>query len=205
MLDASAVRRWCTDALDAMGSAREEIDALNVYPVPDGDTGTNLFLTLESAVEELAGRPPDGDLAADLRALAHGALLGARGNSGVILSQLLRGAVQALVASAGPDADQAQAVRRALEQASSFGYAAVARPVEGTMLTVIREAAQAARTAEGDAATVVRAAAAGARDALVHTPDLLQALRDAGVVDAGGRGITVLLDALAAEIGRAHV
>ena len=92
MLDSPTVRRGCQDVLDALGRAREEIDALNVYPVPDGDTGTNLFLTVESAVEELLARPDDADVGADLRALAHGALLGARGNSGVILSQLLRGA-----------------------------------------------------------------------------------------------------------------
>ena len=96
MFDGATVRRGSQVALEALGRAREEIDALNVYPVPDGDTGTNLFLTVESAVEELAARPDDGDVGGDLRTLAHGALLGARGNSGVILSQLLRGAVEAL-------------------------------------------------------------------------------------------------------------
>ena len=201
MLDAPALRRLCADALDALGAAREEIDALNVFPVPDGDTGTNLFLTMESAVEELSARPSDGDLAADLRALAHGALLGARGNSGVILSQLMRGAAHELVGAGRPDGDGARTVVRALEQASSFGYAAVARPVEGTMLTVIRGAAEAARAAHGDLPAVVTAAASGAHDALRRTPDLLAVLRDAGVVDAGGRGLTVLLDVAAAAVG----
>src|SRR4051794_38146130 len=130
MLDVGAVRRWCSDALGSLGRAREEIDALNVYPVPDGDTGTNLFLTLESAMDELDERPEDGDLARSLRALSHGALLGARGSSGVILSQLGRGAVEALLAEQpGPLA--ADAVRRALRAASDAGYAAVAQPVEG--------------------------------------------------------------------------
>ena len=99
MLDVPAVRSWCRDALDSLGRAREEIDALNVYPVPDGDTGTNLYLTMESAAIEVDGRPPDEDLAKTLRALAHGALLGARGNSGVILSQLVRAASEAVVAA----------------------------------------------------------------------------------------------------------
>ncbi len=195
MLDGPTVRRGSRDALEALGRAREEIDALNVYPVPDGDTGTNLFLTVESAVEELATRPDDGDVAADLRTLAHGALLGARGNSGVILSQLLRGAVDALVGTRA-GTDPAEALRTALEHAARSGYAAVAQPVEGTILTVARVAAESARATEGGTTEVVRAAAHGAHQALDRTPELLEVLRAAGVVDAGGRGLTVVLDAL---------
>ena len=195
MLDGPAVRRGCHDALEALGRAREEIDALNVYPVPDGDTGTNLFLTVEAAFEELAARPDDGDVVSDLRTMAHGALLGARGNSGVILSQLLRGAVEALVGPGAPT-DPAEALRGALDQAARSGYAAVAQPVEGTILTVARVAAESARASQGEAADVLRAAARGAHEALERTPDLLEVLRAAGVVDAGGRGLTVLFDAL---------
>jgi DAK2 domain fusion protein YloV len=193
VLEAAAIQRWCREALDALGRAREEIDALNVYPVPDGDTGTNLFLTMESAVEEMEARPDDGDLPRTLRALAHGALLGARGNSGVILSELARGAVEALVS--GPHED-AEALRHALHAAAEAAYGAVARPVEGTILTVARAAADAAAVAEGDAAAVLRAASRAAHEALDSGPQLLEPLRRAGVVDAGGRGLTILLDEL---------
>jgi DAK2 domain fusion protein YloV len=199
MLDSPAVRRGCRDVLDALGAARAEIDGLNVFPVPDGDTGTNLFLTVESALEELTGRPTDDDLLGDLRALAHGALLGARGNSGVILSQLLRGALPALLAGGVEPA----AVAQALEDAASAGYAAVASPVEGTVLTVARAAATAAAAAVAagvSSAVVLEQAAMAAHDALDRTPELLPALRDAGVVDAGGRGLTVVLDALVGTV-----
>lgn len=194
-LDAAAVRRWCHDALDALGLAREEIDALNVFPVPDGDTGTNLFLTLESAVEEVEARRDD-DLPGTVRAVTHGLLLGARGNSGVILSQLVRGAAEVVLAPTASSA--ADTVRAALDRATEAGYGAVAHPVEGTILTVMRGAAEAAvAEASSDVAAVVRASARGAREALARTPDLLEPLRRAGVVDAGGRGLTVLLDVLA--------
>jgi DAK2 domain fusion protein YloV len=195
MLDSPSVRRGCRDVLDALGAARTEIDALNVYPVPDGDTGTNLFLTVEAAVEELLARPDDADLSADLRALAHGALLGARGNSGVILSQLLRGALPALVAGRV----DAPSVAAALDGAAQAGYRAVAAPVEGTVLTVARAAATAAAASSDAGSTAVHvlvAAAAAAQEALRRTPELLPALQEAGVVDAGGRGLTVVLDAL---------
>jgi DAK2 domain fusion protein YloV len=202
VLDVPAVRAWCLDALDALGRAREEIDALNVFPVPDGDTGTNLFLTLEAAAAALDDRPDD-DLPAALRALTQGALLGARGNSGVILSQLGRGAVAALgpQPSAAVAADAAEALRSAFERAADAGYAAVARPVEGTILSVVRAAAAAARATDGpDVRVVVRSAVSAAHEALARTPDQLEALRLAGVVDAGGRGLTVLLDVLLATV-----
>lgn len=210
-LDGPAVRRWGRVALDMMGRAREEIDALNVYPVPDGDTGTNLFLTLESGIDELdalfareSAEPPD--LATAFRALAHGALMGARGNSGVILSQLLRGMAerfeteQAVALHAGRAPAAGRALALALGTASDSAYAAVARPVEGTMLTVARAAADAAGEAGDEIRPVVRAAASAARAALAHTPQQLDVLRRAGVVDAGGRGLTVLLDALLAVV-----
>ncbi len=198
-LDAPAVRRWCRTALDSLGQAREEIDALNVYPVPDGDTGTNLYLTLEATAEAATDTPdtPD-DLTVTLRRITHAALMGARGNSGVILSQLLRGIADALTAS--PVQDGA-ALRRGLARASELGYAAVAKPVEGTILSVAKAAATAAADSADDSlAAVATAAAEGAREALRRTPDQLDVLRRAGVVDAGGRGLCVVLDALVAVV-----
>lgn len=197
--DAALVRRWCRAGLDALGAAREEIDALNVYPVPDGDTGTNLYLTVEAAVRSAEEVRTD-DLVAIMRAAARGALLGARGNSGVILSQLLRGAAEELARSAGEHADGLVPadLALALSRAAEMGYAAVAQPVEGTMLTVAREAAAVATSSAGAGRNLVElatATAAAARDALARTPDQLEVLRRSGVVDAGGRGLTVLYDA----------
>ncbi len=210
-LDGGSVARWATTARDALEVAREEIDDLNVYPVPDGDTGTNLHLTLAAAVESLAGaavRDDDTETPTPRRllsALAHGALMGARGNSGVILSQLLRGMADGVDGVTGP-VDAAQ-LSRALTAGARAAYDAVADPVEGTMLTVARVAAEHAASAVDRAAgggdvlaAVVTAAAEGARVALADTPKQLDILARAGVVDAGGRGICVLLDALASVV-----
>lgn len=199
--DLPTVSRFADDALAALGAAREEIDALNVYPVPDGDTGTNLFLTLESArnmmLERLEGDPAC-DLRAALGAYARGALLGARGNSGVIMSQLV-GALLKRIAEAGPGDRSAVVFAEGLARATDASYAAVGEPVEGTILTVARAASDAALRAAGRPehrlGHVIRAAAAAAREALERTPDQLKTLRDAGVVDAGGRGLCVVLDA----------
>ncbi|MFD5162040.1 DAK2 domain-containing protein [Streptomyces hawaiiensis] len=202
--DALAVRTWCGLALGTLGRAREEIDAINVYPVADGDTGTNLYLTVESAVAAVeavfaghaAGSGPDGPTLADAaRAMAHGALIGARGNSGTILAQLLRGMAQVLA-----DDDTARAdgrdLRLALRHAADSARRAVAHPVEGTVLTVASAAADAADGVEGDCGTVARAAYDGARTALAATPGQLPVLERAGVVDAGGRGLVAVLGAL---------
>jgi uncharacterized protein len=200
-IELAVVLRFVDLAVDALGKAREEIDALNVYPVPDGDTGTNMYLTVVSAREalrEATHADPRADLGVGLAALRRGALLGARGNSGVILSQML-GAVGTTIATASGEERNARIMARALREASDASYAAVGTPVEGTMLTVIRAAAEAAeaRAAEEGARArdVFAAAAAAARDALARTPELLPVLRDAGVVDAGGRGLSVVLDA----------
>ncbi|MEP6759944.1 MAG: DAK2 domain-containing protein [Sporichthyaceae bacterium] len=192
--NAAAVRAWLAAGRDGLAAAREEIDDLNVYPVPDGDTGTNLHLTVESAAEAVAELPADADRADVLSALAGGALMGARGNSGVILSQILRGLGDGLDGHPG----DAAAFGSALEQAAEAAYAAVADPVEGTMLSVLRAAAEVTKTDEArrDLASLVTVAAEAAREALDRTPDQLEVLRQAGVVDAGGRGVCVLLDAL---------
>ncbi|MFJ5044712.1 DAK2 domain-containing protein [Streptomyces sp. NPDC088719] len=217
-LNAVAVRTWCSLALEALGRERAEIDAINVYPIADGDTGTNLYLTVESAaaaVEAVFAAHETGATApatADaVRAMAHGALIGARGNSGTILAQLLRG--MAGVLAEGGDAAH---LRLALARAADAARRAVAHPVEGTVLTV---AAAAAEAAAGDAAVgeapagehtdlraVVHAAYAGALAALARTPEQLAVLGRAGVVDAGGRGLVAVLGALVETVtGQAPV
>ncbi|WP_433892940.1 DAK2 domain-containing protein [Streptomyces sp. CA-111067] len=211
-LDAPAVRAWCRLALQALGRAREEIDAINVYPVADGDTGTNLYLTVESAAQAVeAVFDAHGTSAAGgsrptlpeaFRAMSHGALIGARGNSGTILAQLLRGMRDVLAADGnglgdGPGDVSAAGLRRALRVAAESAYEAVARPVEGTMLSVATGAADAAEAVAGGLAEVARAAHSGAGAALAATPGQLAALRKAGVVDAGGLGLVAVLAALA--------
>ncbi|MFH9607537.1 DAK2 domain-containing protein [Streptomyces sp. NPDC017448] len=207
-LDAVAVRTWCSLALEALGRERAEIDAINVYPVADGDTGTNLYLTFESAaaaVEAVFAAHETGTTApaaADaVRAMAHGALIGARGNSGTILAQLLRG--MAGVLADGGDADR---LRLALAEAASAARQAVARPVEGTVLTVASAAAETARNADPGLRAVATAAYEGALAALVRTPEQLAVLGRAGVVDAGGRGLVAVLGALVETVtGQAPV
>jgi DAK2 domain fusion protein YloV len=202
-LDAVAVRAWCGLALDALGGAREEIDAINVYPVADGDTGTNLYLTVESASQAVDAvftglEPTRPALAEAVRAMAHGALIGARGNSGTILSQLLRGMAQVLGADRDSDHADGRALALALRRAAEAAYQAVAHPVEGTVLTVAAAAADAASGAGvgGDCGAVARAAYDGACRALDATPGQLAVLGRAGVVDAGGRGLVAVLGAL---------
>ncbi|HET7387208.1 MAG TPA: DAK2 domain-containing protein [Nocardioidaceae bacterium] len=181
-----------------LAAAREEIDALNVYPVRDRDTGTNMFLTVQAAHAGLreavdAGR---GDRQA-LTASARGALLGARGSSGVIVSQLI-GALVRHVGDASSGLPPAEVLAGGLAAASAAGYAAVGDPVEGTILSVAKAASQAAvaaATRTQDVGEVLAAAAAAAREALEHTPEQLSVLAEAGVVDAGGRGLCLILDA----------
>ncbi|MGW2637996.1 DAK2 domain-containing protein [Streptomyces sp. NPDC001348] len=211
--DALAVRTWCSLALRALGRSREEIDAINVYPVADGDTGTNLYLTLESAVAAVEavfaghaagpGRPPGGgadgsgpSTADAMHAMAHGALIGARGNSGTILAQLLRGMAQVLAAEGEESHADGRALRLALRRAADSARQAVAHPVEGTVLTVATAAADAADGAGGDCASVAQAAYKGACAALAATRGQLGVLRRAGVVDAGGRGLVAVLGTL---------
>jgi DAK2 domain fusion protein YloV len=231
-LTVGVLRSWARTALVELGRARTEIDDLNVYPVPDGDTGTNLYLTWEAACDAL----PEGELtfAEAVQAFGRGALLGARGNSGVITSQLVRacglrlaenlppldaahgdsvggsdlggsaGSGGSAVAGpaprlADPRMSEPVAFADALVFAADAAYGAVARPVEGTMLTVARAAADAALTAANDGknlAEVCLVAVAAARLALTKTTEQLDVLRRAGVVDAGGAGLVVILGAM---------
>jgi DAK2 domain fusion protein YloV len=203
-LDDAAVHRWCGGGLAALRAHQHEIDELNVYPVPDGDTGTNLVLTFTSAQQalewsaagdgEIDPTPEQTALGRAMRQMARGALLGARGNSGVIVSQILRGMADTF---AGVVSVRGRGLARALRTASEAAYTAVARPVEGTVLSVVAAAADGAgRIASDDLLAVARAAARSAAEALARTPQQLPALARAGVVDAGGRGLVVLLDAL---------
>lgn len=200
-LDLPTVLRFSELCLAALGEAREEIDALNVYPVPDGDTGTNLFLTFEAARNAMLDSldvEGEADIRVALGAFARGALLGARGNSGVIVSQLV-GALCKRLGEAGPGDRSAAVFADGLALATEAAYAAVGEPVEGTILSVAKAASEAAVAKAAQERSrlghVVRAAAQAARAALARTPDQLKVLRDAGVVDAGGRGLVVILDA----------
>ncbi len=172
------------------------INALNVYPVPDGDTGTNMLLTLESTLKDAADASY-GSAEEASRAVARAALMGARGNSGVILSQMIRGACDVLGQRGTLDAATFAA---AMDGARERSYASVREPVEGTMLTVIKDAARAAVEAvdggEEDLPAVIRASAVEAHESVRRTPELLDVLRDAGVVDAGGLAVAVILDGL---------
>src|SRR5690606_5562406 len=196
-LDAAALRAVVAGYRDALAAHREAINRLNVYPVPDGDTGTNMALTLRSVVEALDGSgAADGDMAATCKAISHGSLMGARGNSGVILSQILRGLTEVV---RDHEAADAACVAAALTRAAEAAYGAVMRPVEGTILTVVKEAARAAADAAdggGDLLAVLEAARAQAAATLELTPTMLPVLAQAGVVDAGGAGFVLLLDVL---------
>ncbi|MFC1864971.1 DAK2 domain-containing protein [Chloroflexota bacterium] len=171
-----------------------DIDALNVFPVPDGDTGTNMLLTMRSSIEE-AYRSGDSSASAVAQAIAVGALMGARGNSGVILSQIWRGLAQGLQ---GKESFTGSDLADALQQASTIAYKGMSNPVEGTMLTVVREASLAsqlqATTGNNDLISVMEATVNAANESVANTPTLLPVLREAGVVDAGGQGLYTILE-----------
>ncbi len=188
-----ALRHTVVAFRDTMKAHAPGINKLNVYPVPDGDTGTNMARTLDAVVAELDGAPAGMDPTCD--AISHGSLMGARGNSGVILSQILRGLASTL--KGGAEATGAK-VAEALKAASASAYQAVLKPIEGTILTVVRESADGAHAAaeRGESlAGVLHAARASGKAALDRTPEMLPVLKDAGVVDAGGAGFMLLLDA----------
>ena len=186
---------------DALRLHQTDINRLNVYPVPDGDTGTNMALTLEAVVSELEDVDPGAGLAEVCKAIGHGSLMGARGNSGVILSQLLRGMSERM-GGAGEAGVSPGLLVEAMTHAAELARRAVVRPVEGTILTVASAAAEGAEHAEHAGGPglvglvgVVEGARGEAADALAHTPEMLPVLAQAGVVDAGGSGFLLLLDA----------
>ena len=193
-VDGQILREMFTSGTAWLEKGVPDINAINVFPVPDGDTGTNMLLTMQSALEE-ARKNSDRDASSVARSLSHGSLMGARGNSGVILSQFWRGLAKGLDGKAsfgGKD------LAKALTEASKAAYEGMVHPVEGTMLTVLKDAAEAAnKTAKTDSdglISVLKAAVEAARDSVARTPNLLPVLREAGVVDAGGQGVYVLLD-----------
>lgn len=207
-LDASALRGWAHTAVGDLITHTDEINRLNVFPVADADTGTNMLFTMRSAWAQADALPETDDVAQVAAALARGALHGARGNSGVILSQILRGLadVTGEAAAAGRavlvDVDGAL-LASALRRAVSLVVASIGQPVPGTIFSVLRDAANAAEHAVsegGELAEVLGAAVDAAAVALDKTPGQLAVLAEAGVVDAGGRGLLVLLDALRAIV-----
>ena len=193
-IDGQELREMFLAATGWLEKSSTEVDALNVFPVPDGDTGTNMLLTMRSTMEE-AHRAPDRNAAAVAQAMAKGALMGARGNSGVILSQILRGMSQSLT---GKETITAAQLADALKNASDMAYQGMSNPVEGTMLTVIKDVASAAQdqaASDGDdLIPVMEAAVNAASESVANTPNLLRVLKEAGVVDAGGQGIYIILD-----------
>ena len=200
-LDPGGIRLVVGTFRDLLRSHQEVVNRLNVYPVPDGDTGTNMALTLESVVAALEPLDPSASMGEVCKAVSHGSLMGARGNSGVILSQMLRGLAERFAEAGDVDAS---VLAEALTHADILARRAVVRPVEGTILTVARAAGEGATAHVGDGlfgcATGAREAAAVA---LANTPEQLPALKQAGVVDSGGTGFMLLLDALCHIVGEA--
>ena len=190
---------WARRALSELERRRAEINELNVFPVPDGDTGSNMAHTMAAAVQEASQLPEGAALTEVAEALSVGAVRGARGNSGVVLSQVMRGLAQA----SRRDIEEGEMLADALNSAVGFVDRAIAEPIEGTIITVLRSAAEAAQKSErrslGDVAT---AATAGARNALALTQTQLPELREAGVVDAGGAGLVAVLETLAQPLGK---
>jgi hypothetical protein len=195
-VDGPLFKRALLGSLSWLSANHEEVNRLNVFPVPDGDTGTNMLLTLQSAVEDIKDSNA-AEVSKIAKLASHGSLMGARGNSGVILSQIFRGFARAVE---GKSSLTPAELAAAFEEAANAAYRAVNRPTEGTILTVAREAGRAASAAAGatdaNVPRVIAAAAAGARDAVLKTPSQLQILHDAGVVDAGGYGLQIILEGM---------
>ena len=183
---------------DALQDHKESLNSLNVYPVPDGDTGSNMAATLNSVVSEINSLEENAELENIMEAISHGSLMGARGNSGVIISQILRGFVSE-IKSASRETIDANLFSQALSAAAAAAYEAVGNPVEGTILTVVRETAEAAEKAVSEKSSllpVAEIAREAAKRSLDSTPELLPVLARAGVVDAGGSGFLLMMDSL---------
>lgn len=201
--DGQGLKKMLLGSTNLLAQYKSEIDSLNVFPVPDGDTGNNMYLTFLAAAKEVQNMEQTniGEVAA---AAARACLMGARGNSGVILSQLVCGFAKAL---AGKEKANALEVVEALEEGAKLAYQAVMNPVEGTMLTVMRRSAEAARSAvirNYDLLRVMIITLREARVALSETPELLPVLKEAGVVDAGGRGYVIILEGILNALKRAE-
>lgn len=195
LCDGRALKRLVRFGLAWLERHQAAINALNVYPVPDGDTGTNMLLTMQSAYQEIKDSPEE-EVGLIAQKVAHGALMGARGNSGVILSQILRGFARNLT---GVKAFNAVQFASAMREASATAYKGVIKPVEGTILTVVREAADAgvsAAATNDDLRYVLDQMVREARRSVARTPSLLHVLAEAGVVDAGGQGLLIIMEGM---------
>jgi fatty acid kinase len=186
-------------AIDALKVHKEEINAMNVFPVPDGDTGTNMLLTMQ-AVQDAISNSNHVDMQSICQAISRGSLMGARGNSGVVLSQILKGMTE--VFNEKDDVDR-EAMSQALSRGSEVAYRAVMKPVEGTILTVVREASEEGLRILDDSSSIedwFTGVLQKARETLEFTPELLPVLKDAGVVDAGGRGLVAIFEGMLAYL-----
>jgi len=193
--DGNDLKMMLRGAVQLLGESKAEIDALNVFPVPDGDTGTNMHNTLTAALKE-ADAASTGHIGQMARAAAKGSLLGARGNSGVILSQILQGFADSL---GEKEIARASDITRALQEGADLAYRGVMHPVEGTILTVARKSAEGAGSAAGRSRDLLRlmlSVLKKAFAALNETPEQLPVLKQAGVVDAGGKGFVVILEGI---------
>ncbi|MGI6032909.1 MAG: DAK2 domain-containing protein [Coriobacteriales bacterium] len=194
------MRSYIVCAAQALSARKEEINRLNVFPVPDGDTGTNMSLTMESVVKEVNALPADCDSAALRKAVTHGSLMGARGNSGVITSQILRGLCEGLADASEFDA---ATISKGLDRAVEVAFQAVRKPVKGTILTVLEDSAAAAHKAVDDgldAMDCLRAISDEALASVKRTPEFLPVLKENGVVDSGGFGLTILIQSFVAAV-----
>ena len=206
----SKVVRTCFPvAANVVASKAEEINKLNVFPVPDGDTGTNMSLTLETVVHEIESLPDSASLEAIAKAVTHGSLMGARGNSGVITSQILRGVVEGLVPVTGEHATPAE-IAAALRNGVAVAFKAVRKPVEGTILTVLRDistkADQLAKDRDMTVEVMMDAIVAEAYESVARTPDLLPVLKENGVVDSGAYGLATFIEGFVnAYLGRTEL
>lgn len=194
LITGQELREMFAAATSWLEKSASDIDDLNVFPVPDGDTGTNMLLTMRSSVEE-AYRAPDHSASGVAQALAKGALMGARGNSGVILSQIMRGISEEITEK---ETISGQDLAKALNRASKVAYKGLSNPTEGTILTVIKDASNNALRTSGkngkDVITIMEATVESARESVANTPSLLPVLKEAGVVDAGGQGLYTILE-----------
>jgi uncharacterized protein len=201
-MTASRYLSLVTGAAGALKDCKEEVNRLNVFPVPDGDTGTNMSLTMDVVVQEVAKLAPNATLTEACHAITHGSLMGARGNSGVILSQILRGICEGLDGHTDIDTEL---LASALERSVTVAFQAVRKPVEGTILTVLRDTAEAARALAESSVALTDAlplVSAASFDSVKRTPELLEVLKDNGVVDAGGFGLAILFEGfVAAALG----
>lgn len=194
------IRACIATASAELSSRKEEINRLNVFPVPDGDTGTNMSLTMESVAREVAALPPNADGAALRKAVTHGSLMGARGNSGVITSQILRGLCEGL---ADVTEFSTETVANAMARAVEVAFQAVRKPVKGTILTVLEDCSTVAQQANADGLDVTATLHLISEEALAsvkRTPELLPVLKENGVVDSGGFGLAILIQSFIAAL-----